>query len=444
MSEKTEKPTEKKKKDSREKGQVGQSQELPKFFILIAVLEVFIALVEMGMEKLSAGILFAINVMNVPFDKAIEMVAKNTLVFFAVLTGIILVTAIAARLVGTWLQIGFLFAPKALTDNALGKINPISNFKNMFSMEKLLELVMNIIKAILIGIIFTYVTLFYFQDMLYLPRVTLAEMWRTFSDIFIFIVRLCAALLLALAVADVLLKKYFSEKKIKMSKDEVIREYKEMFGSPEMKSERKNFFMELMNSPPPQPKIKDADMVVVNPTHFAIALSYKPDEHPLPVIIYNRADNEARDVIKEAREEKLPVVRFVWLARTLARMTEEGDNIPRETMKAVVIVYKLVELINNELPPDEVSEWYNSEGIIEFPDELYDDGNKAETDEVQDELLSNELDVELDDKLDESSNDELNERLGESLNQFLDNSPFSGLNKGPDNDDDPEEVHPKQ
>ncbi|RXJ72269.1 hypothetical protein CS022_17135 [Veronia nyctiphanis] len=246
----------------------------------------------------------------------------------------------------------------------------------MFSMEKLLELLMNIIKAILISIIFTYVVLFYFQDMLWLARASLPEMWRTFSDIFIFVVRLCAGLLLALAVADVILKKYFSEKKIKMSKDEVIREYKEMFGSPEMKSERKNFFMELMNSPPPQPKIKDADMVVVNPTHFAIALSYKPDEHPLPVVIYNRADDEARDVIKEAKSERLPIVRFVWLARTLAKLTEEGDNIPRETMKAVVIVYKLVELINNELPPEEVSEWYSSDGVIEFPDDLYNDGSK--------------------------------------------------------------------
>ncbi|RXJ72268.1 hypothetical protein CS022_17130 [Veronia nyctiphanis] len=112
MSEKTEKPTEKKKRDAREKGQVGQSQELPKFFILIAVLEVFIALIETGMERLTTGILFAVDMMNVPFDKAAEAVAKNTLTFFAILTILILVTAIVGRLLGTCFKSVSFLRPK--------------------------------------------------------------------------------------------------------------------------------------------------------------------------------------------------------------------------------------------------------------------------------------------------------------------------------------------
>jgi len=87
---------------------------------------------------------------------------------------------------------------------------------------------------------------------------------------------------------------------------------------------------------------EEADVLLVNPTHFAVGLYYRPDETPLPRLLFKACDEEARALIEEAQRKKRPVIRFIWLTRTLWRTTREGAYIPRETLNAVAHVYRLL------------------------------------------------------------------------------------------------------
>ena len=188
--------------------------------------------------------------------------------------------------------------------------------------------------------------------------------WRAMIAFFSRLARICVGVLLVLAIIDFALQKYFFVKGQRMSHEDVRKEYKQMEGDPHMKSHRKSLARELTQQPgnttPAQAPVEDADLLLVNPSHFAVALFYRPKLTPLPRVICKGYDAEARELIDRARKGGVPVIRFVWLARTLYR-SEVGHFIPRETLQAVAQVYRLLR---------ELDECTHSE-VIEMPDTPY-------------------------------------------------------------------------
>jgi type III secretion protein U len=130
---------------------------------------------------------------------------------------------------------------------------------------------------------------------------------------------------------------------MRMSDKELEDEHKEMEGDPHIKGERKQFAHEIVFGEDRSKAAKKADSVVVNPTHYAVALSYKPDEYPLPIILARGSDEEAQNLIKIAYENNIPVIRYIWLARTLYADGSLDKGIPRTTLKAVAFVYRLIQ-----------------------------------------------------------------------------------------------------
>jgi len=344
MSEKTEEPTQKKLEDARKKGQVGQSQDVPKLFIFAALLELILGLADGGIDRLKALVSLPFAQLNRPFGAGLgEVLTKagwDLLLFMLPVLGI----AVAMRLIGGWIQFGPLFAFEALKLD-FERLNPLNQFKQMFSSKALFNLLNSLCKAVLISVVLYLVLPPALGDLIGLANTDLDRYWHAMIALFTRLSRTCLGILLVLAVIDFALQKYFFIKGQRMSHEDVRKEFKQMEGDPHMKSHRKSLARELTQQPagatPAKAPVEDADLVLVNPTHYAVALYYRPQLTPLPRILCKGHDAEARELIDRARRAGVPVIRFVWLARTLYR-TDVGRFIPRETLQAVAQVYRLL------------------------------------------------------------------------------------------------------
>ncbi|WP_122455842.1 type III secretion system export apparatus subunit SctU [Pseudomonas viridiflava] len=354
MSEKTEEPTQKKLDDARKKGQVGQSQDVPKLFIFAALMEMILGLVDGGMSRLKALIALPLTELDRPFNAALgEVLTKagwELLLFMLPVLGI----AAAMRLAGGWVQFGPLFATDSLKLD-FERLNPINQFKQMFSSRQLFNLFNSLCKAVMITCVLYVLLPPALGDLIGLARTDLDSYWMALVELFTHLSRTCLGLLLVLAALDFALQKYFFVKGQRMSHEDIRKEYKESEGDPHMKSHRKALAREITDQPgsaaPARAPVEDADMLLVNPTHFAVALFYRPDQTPLPRIICKGRDAEARELIERARDAGVPVVRFVWLARTLYR-ENVGQFIPRATLQAVAQVYRLLREMDEQLKGD--------------------------------------------------------------------------------------------
>ncbi|MBO4967078.1 MAG: EscU/YscU/HrcU family type III secretion system export apparatus switch protein, partial [Pseudomonas sp.] len=141
----------------------------------------------------------------------------------------------------------------------------------------------------------------------------------------------------------------FFARRMRMTHVEVVKEYKGMEGDPHTKMLRRALAQELAHEEPvaPTPPLEEADMLLINPTHFAVALYYRPPQTPLPTVIAKGADARARRMIDRARAADVPVIQCVWLARTLYGI-ETGHCISRETLQAVALVYRTLRELDDD------------------------------------------------------------------------------------------------
>ncbi|WP_312045946.1 type III secretion system export apparatus subunit SctU [Erwinia sp.] len=358
MAEKTEDATPQKLKESRKKGQVGQTPDIPKLLICIGVMETIFALVEGGMQRLEAMIMLPLARLNDPFGHAMQEVITNGVMVLCYFCGIVCSLIFLLRVIGGWLQFGPLFATEALAPK-FDAINPVGHLKSMFSAKQLSTLLTSVLKAIAIGFVF-YLAIE--PDLGPLAQLAYGDdlngFWQAVLALFMKIVRETLSLLLVLSAFDFGLQKYFFLKQQRMSHEDIRNEFKQSEGDPHMKGHRKSLSHQILNEAPKPPKkvaVEEADMVLVNPTHFAVGLYYRPGETPLPRLLFKAEGLDAQEIIAEAQNRQMPVIRFVWLTRTLYRTVKEGDYIPRETLKAVAQVYRLLkELEDQQL--DEVVE----------------------------------------------------------------------------------------
>lgn len=356
--EKTEQATPQKLKESRKKGQIGQSQDVPKLLICVGVLETIFALAGDGMQRMESMMLVPLARMRDPFGHAMQEVALDAFSVLLYFSAIIGALVIVLRVMGGWIQFGPLFATEALTPK-FDSLNPVGHIKNMFSGKQFSTLLLNVFKAALIGGVF-YMAIK--PDLGPLAQLAYSDdlngFWVSVLALFVKLTRITLALLLVLSAVDFGIQKFFYLKQQRMSHEDIRNEYKQSEGDPHMKGHRKQKAHEILNeAPKPARKVntEDADMVLVNPTHYAIGLYYRHGETPLPRMIFKSEGYEAQDIIADAQSKGIPIIRFIWLTRTLFQTVEEGEYISRETLQAVAQVYKVLrELEDQEL--DEVIE----------------------------------------------------------------------------------------
>ena len=338
----------KKLRDQRKKGQVAQSQDVGKLLVLTAISEIALFAAESSLQRFQQLMLLPMSRMNEPFARALEEVLVEGLLVFFSFALLMAGVAIAAKLISSWMQFGLLFAPEALKLD-FNRLNPISQLKQMFSAQQIMNLLMSIAKAALICLILYVVITPSLGALINLATSDLPTYILALISLFRHLLHACLGLLLVLALIDVTMVRYFFAKRLRMTQVEVVKEYKDMEGDPHVKGQRRALAQQLAQEEPKVklPKLEESDMLVVNPTHFAVALYYRPGKTPLPLLVEKGTDANARQLIARAKAADIPVIQCVWLARTIYTK-KLGENIPRETLQAVAVIYRTLRELDDE------------------------------------------------------------------------------------------------
>lgn len=341
---KTEKATPKKREDARKKGQVLQSREITTVFVLLFVFvglkifggyiygemrSFFIHLME---EYPTIDDLFTVNILSRLFFEAIVVLLK--------VVGPILAIALLAGLITSYAQVGFLFTTETLGFK-FDRINPISGLKRIFSTRALVELLKSVFKITVIG----YTAYAYLKgevhNVLNLMAMDVIEVATYIGSTSINVALRVCLMLLFLAAADYLYQWWEYEKNLKMTKQEIKEEYKQSEGNPEIKSKIKQKQRQISMRRMMQ-EIPKADVVITNPTHFAVAVKYDPQMGEAPVVLAKGQDYLAQRIKEIAKENGIAIVENKPLARTLYSTVEIGETIPSDLYQAVAEVLAFV------------------------------------------------------------------------------------------------------
>lgn len=339
--EKTEKATPKKKKDARKKGQVLKSREITSSAMLLFSM---LALKFMGkyiFESMKEALVFFIEVFfenNSNISDSLEGYKIFLYMAYFVIKGSVVVVAanFAVAFIANYAQVGNLFTLEVL-NMKLDRLNPVEGLKKMFSAKSLFEFLKSFMKIALVGL----VGYFYIKGKLpVLMKVLELDKYQyslILVDILIDLGLRLAVILFVLAVIDYFYQRYEYEKNLKMSKQEIKDEYKQVEGDPQVKSKIKEKQRQMAMNRMMQ-ELPKADVVITNPTHFAVALKYNPEEDEVPYVIAKGKNMVALKIREKAKEESIPIVENKPLARQLHASLEIGDGIPGDLYEAVAEV----------------------------------------------------------------------------------------------------------
>ncbi|WP_064093698.1 flagellar biosynthesis protein FlhB [Rossellomorea aquimaris] len=347
--EKTEKATPKKREDARKKGQTAKSQDVNTAIILLAV---FLFLT-FGASYIG-NIVF--DLFNHTFqeymlmelsENTVQVITLDIMKELALLLGPIMLVALLAGLLSNYIQVGVMFTTKPLQPK-LEKIDPIKGFKRIFSLRAIVELLKSILKISFVGSI-TFVILWTNIDkVLSLSFKSVGDSLVTMASLTVQMGIAASLALLFLSLFDYLYQKYDFEKNIRMSKQDLKDEHKNIEGDPLIKSKIKQRQREMAMRRMMQ-EVPEADVVITNPTHFAIALKYDENKMDAPFVVAKGVDFMAQKIKYIAKENDVVMVENRPLARSLYDSAEIGDAVPEEFFKAVAEILAYVYRIKNKV-----------------------------------------------------------------------------------------------
>ncbi len=346
MSEKTEQATSKKKRDARQKGQVAKSPDVAPALSLLFVCIVIMFLWPTILNDLEQLYDASIKTIQMPFRQGIISIASVALDTLINIVLPIVFASMLGAIIGNFMQIGFLFSMKAATPS-LNKLNPKNWFKKVFSRKGLFELIKTIIKVIVLGVVAFYTVQEFIDPILKSAPQGVYIQFKVFSELFFTLILRCVLVFAITAAVDYLIVLKMHNTELMMTKDEVKREHKDMEGDPIIKSQRRQLQMELANETTLQ-ETRKASVLVVNPTHIAVAIRYEDETMPIPMVTgigYGLFAQKMREI---AEEENIPIMRNVDLARSLADNCVEFDFIPPELIDQVVDVLLWVNTITGD------------------------------------------------------------------------------------------------
>ena len=345
---KTEEPTEKRRKDAREKGQVARSQELNAAFVLLMGFFCLRILWEYIYTNISEYTVYIYT--HLAQSTSIENIRELFIGIMLLLAKTSFPIMVAILIIGLSInifQVGLVVSTQRLKIN-LEKLNPINGFSRIISRRSLVELIKSIFKILIIGS-FIYM---YLKDQIpfmpYLMYFDLAKSLEEIANIIFNMVFKVIAIIIVMGILDYAYQKWQTTQDLKMSKQEVKDEHKQMEGDPQIKGKirRKQREMAMMRMMQEVPK---ADVIITNPTHLAVALMYKQGM-VAPLVVAKGQDLVAERIKQIAREYKIAIVENKPLARALYAATEVGDMVPNELYQAVAEVLAYVYRLKNRVP----------------------------------------------------------------------------------------------
>ncbi len=348
--EKTEKATPKRRKDERKKGNVFLSKDIVTVFTLVGgfyLLKFTFTGGYLSMKQLMLQYLDYIGRLDEVSDNfAKDIFLQLTIVSVKILLPLMLAVVVLS-IVATVFQTKPLFVLDSLKPK-FNRLNPLQGIKRLFALRSVVELFKGIIK---ITILFYITYRFIEGEIIHLPsllRMGLLESCAyMFKAVFSMVLKVSMAFA-AISVFDFFYQKWDYEKQLRMSKQEIKEEYKQMEGDPQIKGKIKEMQRKMAMSRMMQ-QVPDADVVIRNPTHFAVALKYNPEKDNAPVLVAKGQDELALRIVKVAEENNVFVIENRPLARAIFSTTELNQELPSNFYGAVAEILVHVYQFNHKL-----------------------------------------------------------------------------------------------
>ena len=339
--EKTEEPTAKKIEDARKEGNVPKSQDVSSFVTLVVAIASFFAFFPFIKQRMFYLYKYVSSFMSVDMGKNDVYILMITIFreFAFMVLPLAFIVAMSGVLASV-LQFGFLFTTKPLVPD-FKKIDPIKGIKNLFSMKKLVESIKTILKVFLVLTIAYFYLFDFTKELPSLVFFSLIDQMTWLRDKALILIAVMLLLFLILALFDLFFVRYNYTKDLKMSKQEIKDEYKQMEGDPQVKARIRKVQMEMVKKRM-MSDIPSADVVITNPTHFAVAIRYDQEKEHAPKVVAKGVDHLALKIKEIAREHGVQIVENPPLARELYKKCEIDDLIPESLYKAVAEVLAFV------------------------------------------------------------------------------------------------------
>lgn len=339
--EKTEQPTSKRRREAREEGNVFQSKDVVTVILLFGVFYMI--------KKMLPFIYRTARDCMLRFFTAIgdyDPLNASPGIYLYMVVAILkcalpmLLISLVLGIIAYGTQTRFNITFKALKPK-FSKMNPISGIKRMFGLKKLIDVAKNLIKiALLLALLYNLLK----KDLVLVARMidmqTFAAAGQTLQLVFDLVVRVCIAFAVV-AFFDYLYQRWDYENNLKMTKQEVKEEYKQQEGDPQIKNKirqkmRESSMRRMMQDLP------QADVVITNPTHYAVAIKYDPKVADAPLVVAKGEDYLAARIKEVARENRIEIVENKPLARMLYANVDIGQAVPPELYQAVAEVLAFV------------------------------------------------------------------------------------------------------
>ncbi len=337
-AQKTEDPTDKKLQQARQKGEVASSQEIKSWGVLMAGTAglIFIApFIAREVARIGEAYIEKAHMLPMAFEGLYSNLTQTVFDTAVVLSPFFVLVVIFA-LGASVLQSGLIFAPEKIKPEAK-KISPIAGTKRMFSLRSVVEFIKGIFKLLLVGVIAVAMTIPFLGDIELLPGASLEQIMERVEDVIVIIALAGIMVMTVIATLDYVYQKYQFTKQMMMSKQEIKDEHKQAEGDPQIKAKirslRQQRAQERMMA-----NVPNADVVITNPTHYAVALEYKIDEMTAPRLVAKGMDSLALRIREVAEENDIPIIENPPLARALHASVELEEEIPPEHFIAVAEV----------------------------------------------------------------------------------------------------------
>ncbi len=339
--EKTEKATPKKLEDARKEGNVPKSMEFSGFVVLLIsslILIFYVKYITVHLEDYF-GYISSLIGCELTKKRVFDIVLNTIFYILIIMLPIMIIIAIAGVLANVS-QIGFLFTVKPIIPK-LEKINPIKGLKKLFSLKTLVEGLKMTLKVIIAFGVGYFLFLQFLPQIPKLELMNVLEQIKWFENKAVILIFSMLAVFFVFALIDFIYQRYSYKKSLRMSKQEIKDEFKQTEGSPEIKARIRQVQREMAKKRMIS-EIPKADVVITNPTHYAVAIRYDKEKEDAPRVLAKGVDNMAIKIKQIARENGIMIVENVPLARELYKSVEIGEIIPAKLFKAVAEILAYV------------------------------------------------------------------------------------------------------
>lgn len=327
--------------EARKKGQVGKSVEFVSIASLIVMMACFVFLAPvLGkslIDNLSAWLLNAAELVRSP--EMVSLYIKRLMVDVGGILGLMFLAGAISAIILNILHAGPVFSMHPLLLD-FSKLNPVNGFKKIFSKKGLFEIIKLVLKLVFIAFASVFVWSQIKDKIIHQNTFLLENVIKNWFSSFIILLSCFLLILMFFALFDLWYSKKDFAKKMRMSTRDIKDEFKKREGDPEIKHKRKKGMQSLIRNIMSMSQVKNADVIITNPTHFAIALQYRASVMPLPKVITKGRGVLAKIIIRKARQSGIPIVRSPLLARKIFKEADIHSYIPVSEQVEIAKIYR--------------------------------------------------------------------------------------------------------